>query len=131
MKNLKRVYLVGAAVASFLLLALNPADASAQKKNHEQTAALFPAEVSGILSKSCIGCHSDMSRGKPKEALNLSDWDKFSHKDQVKTARAMGKKVRKGIMPPPMFLEKHPDTALTDQQKAEIMSWAKSVKKKK
>ena len=131
MKNLKRVYLMSAAVAAFMFVALNPADVFAQKKNHEQTAALFPASVSGVLKNSCIGCHSDMSRGKAKEAMNLSEWDKFTHKEQVKTGKAMGRKVRKGTMPPPMFLEKHPEAALTAEQKVEIANWAKSLKKKK
>lgn len=131
MKNLKRVYLMSAALAAFMFVALNPADAFAQKKNHEQTAALFPASVSGVLGNSCIGCHSDMSRGDAKEAMNLSEWEKFTHKEQVKTAKAMARKVRKGTMPPPMFLEKHPEAALTAEQKTEIADWAKSLNKKK
>lgn len=131
MKKLKPIYLVVTAVMAFMVFTLNPTDAFAQKKNHDQTAALFPDNVSPVLKKSCVGCHSDMSRGKAKENLNLSEWDKFSHKEQVKTGKAMNRKVRKGTMPPPEFLEKHPNAALTDAEKLDIATWAKSLKKKK
>lgn len=130
MRKLQHTCLLTVSTLVFLICVFRSPETFAQKKNHDQTAALFSSNVSGILKNSCIGCHSDMSQGKAKEFLNLSQWDKFTHKEQVKAAKSMGKKVRKGTMPPPMFLEKHPEAALTADQKAEIASWVKSVKKK-
>lgn len=128
MKKMNRFYLAAVAAMFFVL---NSADLFAQKKSQEQTLAVFPDNVSGIFKNSCVGCHSDMSKGKAKEFMNLSEWDKLSHKDQVKTGKSIHKKVAKGTMPPAMFLEKRPEAALTAEQKEEITAWAKSLKKKK
>jgi len=91
----------------------------------------FADHVSPILANSCAGCHSDQSKGKAKEFLNLSDWGKLSAKEQAKEAKAIMKQVRKGSMPPAGFLEKVPQAKLNAGQIAALTSWAKELKKMK
>ena len=130
MKNLNRIYFTAVVALAFVAFTLSPADVFAQKKNHEQTLALYPDNMAGVFKQSCVGCHSDMSRGKAKMFMNLSEWDKLNLKKQFKMGKKINKKVVKGTMPPSDFLEKHPEAALTAEQKQEIMAWSKSLKKK-
>ncbi len=130
MKNLNRIYFMATATLAFVLVSLIPVDGNAQGKNKEQTLAAFPENVSGIFSNSCVGCHSDQSRGKAKEFMNLSEWDKLTPKKQHKEAKSIAKIVRKGEMPPAQFLEKRPEAALTPVQAAAIATWAKAIPKK-
>lgn len=130
MKNLNRIYFAASVSLAFVLISLIPVDGFGQGKNKEQTLAAFPENVSGIFSNSCVGCHSDQSKGKAKEFMNLSGWDKLTPKKQHKEAKSMAKIVRKGEMPPAQFLEKKPEAALTPAQAAALATWAKALPKK-
>jgi cytochrome c5 len=128
MKNLNRLSVLAIGAAAFVFSIL-PVDAFSQKKTPEQTVALFSDPLAGIFKSSCVGCHSDQSRGKAKEFMNLSEWDKLTVKQQAKTGKQMTKQVKKGLMPPAGFLEKVPNAALSEHQKMELLTWAKSIKK--
>lgn len=129
MKNLNRLSVLAVIATAFVVFSIIPVDAFSQKKTPEQTVALFSDPMAGIFKNSCVGCHSDQSRGKAKEFMNLSEWDKLNLKKQVKTGKHIAKQVNKGLMPPAGFLEKVPNAALTADQKMEINSWAKSIRK--
>lgn len=129
MKNLNRLSVLAVIASAFVVFTILPVDAFSQKKTPEQTVALFSDPMAGIFKNSCVGCHSDQSRGKAKEFMNLSEWDKLNLKKQVKTGKHIAKQVNKGLMPPAGFLEKVPNAALTADQKMEINSWAKSIRK--
>lgn len=129
MKNLNQLSFLAFTAAAFAVFSILPVDAFSQKKTPEQTVALFSDPMAGIFKNSCVGCHSDQSRGKAKEFMNLSEWDKLSLKQQAKAGKHMAKEVKKGLMPPAGFLEKVPNAALTDNQKTELITWAKSIKK--
>ena len=131
MKNLNRVYFGAVMAFAFVAFTLSPADAFSQKKTQQQTLASFPDNVSGVFKNSCVGCHSDQSKSKGKMFMNLSEWDKLSPKKQAKTGKSINKKVTKGTMPPAGFLERHPEAALSDDQKETISSWALALKKHK
>lgn len=128
MKNLSRLSAL-VVIATAFVFSCFPVDAFSQKKTPEETVALFSDPMAGILKNSCVGCHSDQSRGKAKEFLNLSEWGKMNIKQQVKTGKYIAKQVNKGLMPPAGFLEKVPNAALTADQKMEINGWAKSIRK--
>lgn len=131
MKNLKHLVPVGFIAMVLALIALVPAEGFGQGKTKEQTLAAFPQPVSGVFANSCVGCHNDMSKGKAKEFLNFSEWDKLTAKDKKKTSKSIAKMVRKGVMPPAGFLEKVPQAALTAEQTKCIYDWATTVKKGK
>lgn len=129
MKNLNRLSVPAVIAAAFVVFSILPVDAFSQKKTPDETIALFPDPVAGILKNSCVGCHSDQSRGDAKLFMNLSEWDKQSAKKHAKTSKHIAKQVSKGSMPPAGFLEKFPKAGLTDDQKKELIAWAKSVRK--
>lgn len=131
MKNVNR--LVAISITTFVLMAFSviPINGFSQGKTKEETLALFPQPVSGVFGNSCVGCHNDMSKGKAKEFLNFSTWDKLTTKDQKKTSKDIAKMVRKGLMPPPDMVEKFPQAALKPEQAQTIKDWASSVKKGK
>jgi len=110
----------------FLLLSSN---AYCQKKTQVQTLAAFPENVSAIFSTSCVYCHSDQSSSSAKMFMNLSDWDNMKAKKQAKKGKQINKKISKGAMPPKGFLEKHPDAAITVEQKKTITDWVASLHK--
>jgi len=130
MKNSGRISLFGFGIVVLALFTFSPAELFAQKKDQAQTLALFPDNVSSAFKNSCVGCHNDNSRGKAKELLNLSEWDKLSHKNQVKTGKLINKVIAKGIMPPPDMVSRRPEAALKIEQKKEIAMWVKGLKKK-
>jgi cytochrome c5 len=115
--------------SAFLNFLFIPSNAYSQKKTQEQTLAAFPENISGIFSTSCVYCHSDQSTSKAKMFMNLSDWDKMKPKKQVKKGKLISKKASKGAMPPSGFLEKHPDAALNEAQKASIRAWVNAMPK--
>jgi cytochrome c5 len=129
MKNLNRMYTYAIVASFFAVFSMIPVDAFSQKKSPDETAALFSDPVAGILKNSCVGCHSDQSKGKAKMFLNLSSWDKLSAKQKVKEGKHIAKQVNKGSMPPAGFLEKVPNAALSADQKKELTFWAKSIRK--
>ena len=130
MKN-RNTFSLGVIVSSFVLFSFIPVDSFSQGKSPDETLLVYPQPVAGIFKTSCVGCHSDQSKGKAKEFMNLSEWDKLNSKKQAKMGKSITKIVNKGVMPPEQFLQRRPEAAVTPEQKKEIMAWAKSVKKKK
>jgi len=131
MKNLKQIYSVVFFAPILGLIVLIPTQSFSQGKTKEETLALYPQPVSGVLAASCVGCHHDQSQGKAKEFMNFSSWDKLSAKDQKKASKEIAKVVRKNMMPPAGFLEKFPQAALTPEHTQTILDWASAVKKGK
>jgi len=131
MKNGNR--LLTFSIMAFVLMAFSviPTNGFGQGKSKEETLALFPQPVSGVFGSSCVGCHNDQSKGKAKEFMNFSSWDKLTAKDQKKTSKEIAKVVRKGIMPPADMVEKYPQAALKPEQVQTIKEWASAVKKGK
>jgi len=85
----------------------------------------IPDNVQKILDNSCMGCHnSDSKNTKGKNKLN------FDKLDALKTYKAIGKYtdiaevVTEGDMPPKKFLNKYPERALSDDDKAVLSGWA-------
>lgn len=129
MKNVSRISALIVLSSVFLLLLLLPSEAFSQKKTQQETLGAFPEAVSSIFKNSCVACHSDQSNSKAKIFMNLSEWDKFKPKKQIKTSRKISKEVSKGAMPPSGFLNKHPEAAPTPEQIKTLVSWSNSLKK--
>ena len=131
MKNLNRLFFVVVIFSALVVFSFSPAKVYGQGKTKEETLAQFPQPVSGIFGNSCVGCHNDQSKGKSKEFLNLSDWNKLTAKDKKKTSKHISKMVRKNLMPPADAVEKYPQIALKPEQAQTIRDWASAVKKGK
>jgi len=129
MKNHRRLLFLAVFASVLVLGSLIPLEGSCQKKTTEETLAVFPDNVSGIMKNSCVGCHSDLSKSKAKMFMNLSEWDKLKKSKQVKTGKKITKQIAKGSMPPKGFLERKPDAALTPEQIKTINDWSKSIRK--
>jgi cytochrome c5 len=128
MKNVSRLFVATVFGAAFLTFALYPNESYCQKKTPEQTVALFPESVSGIIKNSCVGCHNDQSNGKSKTMLNFSDWDKLKKKERVKAGKQIMKQVIEKKMPPEGMVKRRPELALTPDQVKAFGSWAKKAK---
>lgn len=130
MKKQSKLFLFAAGFCLILILAVS-SGLSAQPKWQPVQLTGFPDQVAPILANSCAGCHSDQSKGKAKDFLNLSSFSTRTPKAQAKEAKAIAKQVSKGSMPPAGFLEKVPQAKLNAEQIAALSSWAKELKKKK
>ena len=131
MNKLNRLYFIAVILSAMVLFSFSPTKGYGQGKTKEETLAQFPQPVSGIFGNSCVGCHNDQSKGKSKEFLNLSDWDKLTAKAKKKTSKDISKMVRKNLMPPADVVEKYPQAALKPEQAQTIRDWAYTVKKGK
>ncbi len=90
----------------------------------------IPADVNQILKTSCMTCHSDAGRDKPKNAVNFSVWDKYNPTEKMMLAGSIQGEVNKKSMPPKNFLNSHPDAALGEVQIVQILQWCDSLKAK-
>jgi hypothetical protein len=104
-----------------------------------------PPAVKQVLRASCYDCHSNetrwpwYSRVAPMSWLvahdveearghfNFSDWGTYEPKKQERVAAKMWEEVNGGDMPLPMYLIAHADARLTDDDRALLESWTKTV----
>jgi hypothetical protein len=102
----------------------------------------IPREVSSILERSCIDCHSNRTRwpwysgvapaswlvaqdvSEGREHLNFSEWGSYSRKRQASRFEMIGIEVDKGEMPLKGYLLMHGDAALSEEDKDVLCSWA-------
>lgn len=94
----------------------------------QDTILVKPAAVYQLLKPSCMPCHSDAGRDKPKNAVNFSAWQKYTLTEQKMLAASIQSEVNKKSMPPRGFLNSHPTAALTDEQISKLAQWCDSVK---
>ncbi len=90
----------------------------------------IPVELNQILKTSCMTCHSDAGRDKPKNAVNFSLWEKYTPTEKMMLASSIQTEVTKKSMPPKGFLNSHPDAALNDLQISQIVQWCDALKAK-
>lgn len=120
--------MISIAVASVLLItAFVSLPMQAQTGNMTaDTLKPVPADVAAIFKKSCIGCHSEPGNKMAMLKLNFSKWDGYSPEKQAAKANTMCEEVTKGKMPPPKFVLKNPETALSPEEVKRICEWAAS-----
>ncbi len=125
-----RVFLIAA--ATLLALQLVPLSRSNPPVESEMPA---PPEVRAILDRSCADCHSHETRWPwyaylapaswlvvydvhhAREHLNLSTWQRYDAKRQLKKTRAIGEEVEEGEMPLWTYLLAHPDAQLSAEER--------------
>lgn len=104
--------------------------ASGQEAVKKDSVSTIPAEVFQVIKPSCMPCHSDAGRDKPKAAVNFSVWDTYTTMEKSLLAASIQDEVKKGDMPPKRFLESHAEAALSESQLNQIIQWCDSLKAK-
>jgi hypothetical protein len=108
-------------------LTATPFTLSSQEKSEAANAGI-PEKVMNIVKTSCMACHSDKGSGLAPGALNLSQWDTYPVKKQIKKASAMCREITNGTMPKQDFLAKNPGAKLNAEKIKVICDWATSIK---
>ena len=101
-----------------------------------------PASVASMLKNSCYDCHSYQTRwpwysyiapvswlvvrdvDAARSAMNFSDWPHDDPKRVRKRWRHIAEYVQSGDMPMSNYTRMHSEARLTDQQRAELVTWA-------
>jgi hypothetical protein len=110
-----------------------------------ETEVPAPANVRAVLRRACYDCHSnetvwpwygevapfswllahDVHEGRKE--LNLSRWNQYSTKQQVKKLKESWEEVAEGEMPPWFYLPVHRDAVLSAQDRVLLRMWALTV----
>lgn len=144
MKPIRRIATWAVAVLIVALVAIQfvPVDRTNPPVETEVPAT---AEVRSILRRACYDCHShetvwpwysriapiswlvahDVNAGR--EELNLSTWNRYTTKQQLKKLKESWDEVAEGEMPPWMYLPPHPDARLSAEDQAALRAWSQSV----
>ena len=92
--------------------------------------AAKPEGIYQVLKPSCMPCHSNEGRDKPRNAINFSIWEQYSSTEKLLLAGSIQNEVKKGSMPPKGFLNSHPASALNEAQISQLVQWCDSIKAK-
>ena len=100
-----------------------------------------PARVADILERACYNCHSNETEwpwysalppaawllvnhvNQGREQLNFSEWPTLDFELQAMYFDGIWKAVRDGTMPPPSYRLAHPQSRLTDADRALLLEW--------
>lgn len=103
-----------------------------------------PAEIKGILEKSCYDCHSnkttwpwysyvapvtflvtsDVEHGR--KHINFTEWNKYSSNDKKEIIEECIEEIEEGNMPRPIYTLFHPAAKLNSVQIKKLQDWAKT-----
>lgn len=105
-----------------------------------------PEVVAGLLRRACYDCHSNetvwpwYSRVAPvkflvvhdvnegREHVNFSTWDRLDARKRVEALDHVVDEVSEGEMPLGIYLPAHPEARLTDDERAAIVTWARTLR---
>jgi hypothetical protein len=91
----------------------------------------IPADIQPIIQKSCFGCHNQNGKNdKAKAKLLIDELEKLPKSKLAGKLSEITDAVKKGDMPPPMFLEKFPNAKPTDDEKQKLITWSDEAAKK-
>lgn len=91
-------------------------------------AFVIPDNINKTLQNSCYGCHNSESKNsKAKLKLKIDELSTMKKSKRVSKLSKIYKILEKGKMPPKKFVAKYPEKALNDDQKKELIDWAKST----
>ena len=93
--------------------------------------AKFPKKLESTIQDKCYGCHSPEGRSqKAKDALQWDELQNLSMSEQLVKYAAIQKVIHEGTMPPKGMVERNPAMKLTDQENANLESWASKMLRK-
>lgn len=92
---------------------------------------VIPENIDKTLKNTCYGCHNSESKNtKGKLKLKLDDFPTMKKSKLISKLSKIAKSLEKGKMPPKKFLEHYPEKALSVDDKAALIDWAKSTAQK-
>lgn len=100
------------------------------RMNDQEGDAAFtiPENINKTLQNSCYGCHNSESKNtKAKLKLKLDDLSTMKKSKLISKLSKIAKSVEKGKMSPKKFVAKYPEKALNDDQKKELIEWARTT----
>jgi hypothetical protein len=108
----------------------------------------IPPSVAGVLSHTCINCHSEKtqwpwySRVAPvswlvendvkhaREHLNLSRWDGLQEVDQRMLLTAIATVIENHEMPPHRYVVLHPEAYLSAEDAVRVIEWTRAERRR-
>ncbi|NLJ42780.1 MAG: heme-binding domain-containing protein [Bacteroidales bacterium] len=109
-------------IAGFLLVQSSPV-----RKDMQNNASFFPADVKKVIDNKCYGCHS--AQGKSPVAKGALLWDSLPNLKKSRIVAKLDNIVRvlqKNIMPPAGVVKKNPEMKLLPEESKLLQSWAVS-----
>ena len=117
-------------IGAVILVTLCSFSGKGQEVAQQDTLPVKPVAIFQMVKPSCMPCHSNEGRDKPRNAVNFSVWEKYTAMEKMMLASSIQKEVQKGSMPPKGFLNSHPGTALDSLQIIKLVQWCDSLKTK-
>lgn len=117
-------------VGAVMLVTICSFSGKGQEVARQDTLPVNPAAIFLMVKPSCMPCHSNEGRDKPRNAVNFSVWEKYTAMEKMMLASSIQKEVQKRSMPPKGFLNSHPGTALDSLQIVRLVQWCDSLKAK-
>ena len=138
----KRVVLIGLVIG--IAIQFYRPDKNIQAERTKDDFLLYekaPESVSKLVVNSCYDCHSNYTDYKwfdhiapgtwlvdnhikeGKEHLNLSKWGKMDYRDKRSLLSKMATNINDGTMPLSDYTFIHTDAILSEEEKAEILTW--------
>lgn len=107
-----------------------------------------PREVREVLERKCGDCHSngthwpvysrvapgswlmehDVSEGRA--ALNLSRWESMRTEERIDALSRIAAEIRSEEMPPTAYTMMHPSRKVSDFEKQQVATWARTERKR-
>lgn len=98
------------------------------------------------IERACMDCHSSRTRwpwysnvapvswlvaddvAEGREKMNLSSWAKYDQAQKSVLLEDIFNLVKAHSMPLPIYIPMHPEAKLSEQERGEIMAWAKAAR---
>lgn len=123
---MKNIYL-GSAISVALVIFLSSFSLNTANIEGDDT-FVIPDNINKTLQKSCYGCHNSESKNmKGKMKLKLDEFPTMKKSKLISKLSKISKTLGKDKMPPKKFLSHYPEKALSSDEKAALMDWAKST----
>jgi hypothetical protein len=117
-------------IGAILLVTFCSFSGKGQEVAQQDTLPVKPLVIFQLVKPSCMPCHSNEGRDKPRNAVNFSVWEKYTAMEKMLLASSIQREVQKRSMPPKGFLNSHPGTALDSLQINKLVQWCDSLKAK-
>ncbi len=98
--------------------------APAGEKTEDVPGITIPENVQAVFNKSCMPCHGADGSFKAKSRLNFDKLYELKRGKLVSKLTKIADEVKEGSMPKKKFVKKHPDAALSADQKNLVVDWA-------
>ncbi len=115
------------AIFLILLMAFSSTSQISSKPEGRNANFNVPNDVMTILDNSCLQCHGDNGKFRPKLKWNF---EKMADLDNAKLISKLSKiedVVSNNEMPPRKYIKKNPSHKLTKEHKKTLTNWASSL----